>query len=230
MQPIYWEKTGAISRRFPRSHLTDPQKMWVAAAWWVASFLSKISKSQLSGWDMIGLDTCHMFVPSVSCQEDPGECFHFSSYPHVCLCCTSQNMRRDTPCLLRCRRGVGDVVAYSGAGILRLLRSRDTRRLLRQLASRIFIWLGVICNGSSTPQYKRYKKSTVVYLVYATEFTTELYVIGQNLVKSNSLKGHGGSINWMTNSRQFQKCHFMGPFVLPNCKLLIFHHVSACSH
>ena len=67
---------------------------------------------------------------------------------------TSQNMGIDTPCLLRCRRGVGDTVAYSWVVILRLLRSRDTRRLLGELASRIFIWLVVLCFVSSTPPGK----------------------------------------------------------------------------
>ena len=48
----------------------------------------------------------------------------------------SLNMRRDTACLLVCRPWVGSRGAYSWVGILRLLQSRPTHRLLRELASR----------------------------------------------------------------------------------------------
>ena len=55
---------------------------------------------------------------------------------------TSQNMRRDTACLLIGRLWVGGLGAYSWVGILRLLLSRATRSLLRELASRFgsFDW------------------------------------------------------------------------------------------
>jgi hypothetical protein len=54
----------------------------------------------------------------------------------IAFASTLQKMRRDTACLLIGRPWVGGLGAYSWVGILRLLLSRPTHRLLRELASR----------------------------------------------------------------------------------------------